>query len=1126
MATSSSIDHVAKPKGQPRTKQYTLEHDSKPRSCRWCGRTSHPRRDCPAKDAVCDTCSKPGHFKSACLSGNASKRNTTKVHEVQDFFDDDLPFLGEVTSNSDYWSAFITVDGNRTCFKLDTGATVSVISDTEPWLANVQLQETTQLLRGPGGTPLPVKGMLTATLQYSERKITERLYVIQNQRCSLLSKRACVNLGLIKRVNEVKQISTPDFRAEFPGLFTGLGKLQTPYHITLCPDTKPVCLYTPRKVPHPLLPQVEKEIQSMLKQGVISPVTSPTTWCSGLVVIPKSNGKHRICVDLTNLNKSVLREIHPMSSVDESLAKLGRSTIFSKLDAKSGFWQIPLDAESTLLTTFIAPSGRYCFNRLPFGISSAPEIFQRAMSQVLVDLNGVICHMDDILIHGATQLEHDARVRAVLQRLHNAGLTLNEKCEFSKHSIKFLGHVIDTAGIHADKGKTTAIAEYPVPSNITELQRFMGMVNQLGKFVPGLAEINEPLRQLLRKDTIWYWGEAQQSSFQRVKDLLLSSAVLAHYEPSRPTFVATDASSSGIGAVLLQTQDNGKRHPICYASRSLSDTEKRYAVIEKEALAATWGCEKFSDYVLGLHFTLETDHKPLVSLLQTKELSKMPPRILRFRLRLMRFSPTVEYVPGKLQTTADALSRAPVGTPDETDTALISEIEHFTNHVLTSLPATSQRLLEIVAAQKSDEECTQIKEFCIGGWPVYMPHTPLLRQYWENRSHLSILDDLLLYDDRIVIPRSMRLDILDRIHQGHLGITKCRARARTSVWWPGLSKSIEDMISNCVTCAKHRPEQREPLMPASFPSRPWERLGADLFEYRGKIYLIVIDYYSRWIEIKSLPSVQTSAAVIQALKEIFAVHGIPDVIMSDNGPQFSSASFLQFAKTYGFIHTTSSPRYPQANGEAERAVRTIKGLLKKNTDPYLALLMYRSSPLQNGLSPSELLMGRKLKTTLPILPSNLHPKAQQDQTIRQKEEAYRTKQQHNFNLRHRATTLPTLHPGDSVWIRDQNRQGTILAKSSQPRSYIVETNLGTVRRNRSALVTTPDHTPQPPDPDALLSPPSDVTTQTILPTNMQQFPPSTSPEKQSPSLSPPPSTPPPAVMTNPIRTFSEAALPP
>ena len=393
--------------------------------------------------------------------------------------------------------------------------------------------------------------------------------------------------------------------------------------------------------------------------------------------------------------------------------------------------------------------------------------------------------------------------------------------------------MIDAAGIHADKRKTAAITAYPVPSNITELQRFMGMVNQMGKFVPGLAGINETLRQLLRKDTTWYWGIAQQSSFQRVKGLLLSSAVLAHYDPSRPTIVATDASSSGVGAVLLQIQDDRKRHPICYASRSLNGTEKRYAVIEKEALAATWGCEKFSDYILGLHFTLETDHKPLVSLLQTKELSKMPPRIIRFRLRLMRFSPTVQYVPGKYQLTADALSRPPVGTPYETDTALISEIENFTNHMMTTLPASSQRLLEIAAAQRADEECTLIKEFCMCGWPTYMPHTPLLRQYWENRSHLSVLDDLLLYDDRIVTPRSMRLEILDRIRQGHFGITKCRARARTS-WWPGLSKSIEDMISKCVTYANNGPEQREPLLPASFPSRPWERLGIDLFEYRGE----------------------------------------------------------------------------------------------------------------------------------------------------------------------------------------------------------------------------------------------------------------------------------------------------
>ena len=225
----------------------------------------------------------------------------------------------------------------------------------------------------------------------------------------------------------------PDFVREFPRLFTGLGKLNTEYHITLEPDVRPVRLYTPRKIPHPLLQKVKTEVDSMLQQGVISPVTVPTDWCSGVVPVPKPNGRVRICVDLTPLNKAVKREIYPMSSVDENLAMLGESKVFTKLDANSGFWQIPLDEESKLLTTFITPFGRYCFNRLPFGIRSAPEIFQRTLSSILEGLDGVICRMDDILIHGRHQAEHDERVRAVLHRLQKVGLTLkNQKCEFSK----------------------------------------------------------------------------------------------------------------------------------------------------------------------------------------------------------------------------------------------------------------------------------------------------------------------------------------------------------------------------------------------------------------------------------------------------------------------------------------------------------------------------------------------------------------------------------------------------------------------------------------------------------------------------------------------------------------------
>ncbi|XP_072040672.1 uncharacterized protein [Amphiura filiformis] len=475
--------------------------------------------------------------------------------------------------------------------------------------------------------------------------------------------------------------------------------------------------------------------------------------------------------------------------------------------------------------------------------------------------------------------------------------------------------------------------------------------------------MTEPMRQLLRKETAWYWGVEQERAFQEVKEVLVSQSILAHYNPALPTIIAADASSTGIGAVLMQVQDDGKRRPISYASRSLAETEQRYAVIEKEALAATWACEKFSEYVLGLDFFFVSDHKPLVPLLSSKELAKLPARIQRFRLRMMRFSPRIQHVPGKLQVIADSLSRAPTGLPSEADLMFIGEVEAYAESILSTLPATEQRLQQVIRAQKADEICMKITEYCTTGWPAYMPHLPLLRPYWENRGHFAIVEDLLLYDDRLVIPQSMRLEILESIHQGHLGVSKCRARARISVWWPGMSKTIEEM--------------------------------------------------------------------------------------------FSAAIFRKFATTYGFAHTTSSPLYPQANGEAERAVRTIKGLLKKNSDSYLALLSYRSTPLQNGLSPSELLMGRRLRTQLPVLPSTLQPRSQQDlQKVREKEEMYRDNQQRNFNNRHNARELPTLQPGDNVWLRDQKRYGQIIERRSEPRSYLVKTMQGTVRRNRSALVST------------------------------------------------------------------------
>ena len=299
----------------------------------------------------------------------------------------------------------------------------------------------------------------------------------------------------------------------------------------------------------------------------------------------------------------------------------------------------------------------------------------------------------------------------------------------------------------------------------------------------------------------------------------------------------------------------------------------------------------------------------------------------------------------------------------------------------------------------------------------------------------------------------MRLETLNVIHEGHLGISKCRSRASTAVWWPGLSKEIEEMVSTCHTCPKVRPEPTETLMAASFPSRPWERVGTDLFELNGKVYIVIVDYYSRWVEFRKLISL-TSEHTIDVLKEVFSIHGIPDVICSDNGPQFSAESFAQFAKTYGFTHTTSSPKYPQANSEADRAVRTLKEIMKKNENLNLALLTQRTTPLSNGLSPSQLLMGRRLRTRLPAIASTLQPGVP-DQYLRkakEREDEQRESQQRHFNRRHRAKELPVLQPGYDVWVRDQDRYGTIVERAPQPRSYLVSTPKGTVRSKRSALV--------------------------------------------------------------------------
>ena len=391
---------------------------------------------------MCHKCTKRGHFASVCRT----------PARVRDIHEDTNTFLGgvstpETDNNNNPWRMSIRLNNTPTEFDIDTGAEVSVISKTRhDEIGHPPLASPDRVLRGPSNRCLPVLGQFKGVLKRGNHDVQQEIFVVQNLSRNLLGRPAIEALKLTVRVAAIFDNTSP--MQLFPKMFQGLGKLQGQYVIELKDNHKPFAISVPRRVAVPLLGKVRAELERMEQLGVVAKVDTPTDWCAGMVVVPKPNSTLRICVDLTKLNQSVCREHHPLPAVEQTLAQLAGAQVFTKLDVNSGFWQIPLSHDSALLTTFLTPFRRYCFHRLPFGITSAPEHFQRRMSMVLDRLEGVVCLLDDILVYGKMHDEHDERLLKVLQRLEKARVTLNkEKCEFSRSKIKFLGQIMVSAQI-------------------------------------------------------------------------------------------------------------------------------------------------------------------------------------------------------------------------------------------------------------------------------------------------------------------------------------------------------------------------------------------------------------------------------------------------------------------------------------------------------------------------------------------------------------------------------------------------------------------------------------------------------------------------------------------------------
>ena len=1076
---------------QQRLKPNRSGGESKSR-CYNCNRTGHFARDssCPARGQNCNECGAKGHFSACCKAKEKRPAKGTKKDNVN-------RVLGKTVSPSernDY--AFVVrhkygsegevslkVGGVRVeGVLIDSGASCNLI-DYKTWSYLKQnrvvcqsAQSEKKIFAYGQKEPIDVAGTFTTEIvcEANGETCVDEFTVIKGDGRPLLGKRTAEQLDVLRvgpeKEEEVytvtEQGNDVDIREKYPALFTGVGKLKgykLKLHIN--EDVTPVA-QSVRRLPFGLRDKVDDKLDELLDMGIIEevPEATPTTWVSPLVVVPKADGKDiRVCVDMRRANEAIIRERHPIPTIEEVLYDLNGATVFSKIDLKWGFHQIELEEDSRAITTFITHRGLYRYRRLMFGITSAPEKYQKIISDVLAGCSGVANIADDLVIYGTDLEEHDSNLRKVLTRLEEQGLTVNgEKCQFRLPRLTFFGHELSARGIAPSEEKIAAVVNARPPQNVSEVRSFVQLVQYSAKFIPDFAQVAEPLRRLLRKGEPFVWGPDQGDAFHKLKKLMTSTKALAYFRNDCKTRIVADAGPEGLGAVLLQLQGEEWR-AVSYASRNLSDVERHYAQTEKEALALVWACERFNIYVSGREFELETDHKPLECIFG--KTSKPSARIERWVLRLQCHDYKVVYRPGKTNI-ADALSR--MNQCNSKD--LSSEKEDIIRFVATEATPVALTTREIERESELDPELQSVRYYIENDdWSKCK-----LMAYTCIKNELCTIGKLVMRGDRIVIPNTLRKRVLEAAHEGHQGIVKTKSRLRTKVWWPKMDSDAERICKSCHGCqVVGQLNVPEPMKRTEPPSGPWQDVAVDLMGPMptGESLLVVVDYYSRYYEVVIMHST-TTEKIVDALSTIFARFGFPYSLKSDNGPQFLSENFQTFLQESGIEHRTSPPLWPQANGEVERQNRTLLKALKvaqvegKNWRKELPkfLLAYRSTPqVSTGSTPASLMFGRELKTKLPELRGE---RSVLDESSRERDWQHKLEHKEYADSK-RGATNSSLAPGDKVLLRNTKASGkltpnfestpyTVLTKEGN--EMMVESKDGVPYRRDSSFVE-PYHPP-------------------------------------------------------------------
>ena len=486
---------------------------------------------------------------------------------------------------------------------------------------------------------------------------------------------------------------------------------------------------------------VDAELDKLVEQGILTPVQF-SEWAAPIVPVLKSDKKYvRICGDFKQtVNRPSHVDKYPIPNIEDLFSSLAGGKLFSTLDMSQAYQQILLDKPSKNLVVINTPNGLFKYNRLLFGVSCAPGIFQRVMDSLLKGIPGVVVYLDDFLITGPSEEEHLSSLKQVLTRLQDAGLRLNKKkCNFLVPSVTYLGYRIDSEGLHSTGEKLKAVQQAPAPTGVTELKAYLGLLTYYGRFLPHPPSVLAPLYTLLHKDALWRWTTVEQESFKQSKELLLSSTVLVHFNPDLPIVLACDASSYGVGAVLAHKMLDGSERPIGFASRTLSQPEKGYSQIEKEGLACVFGVTRFHAYLMGRHFELITDHKPLLSLFNEHKAipSHASARIQRWALTLAAYEYTLVSRRTDTHANADALSRLPLAETMR-ETPIPAELI-LTLEQVQDMPVTDQQIKTWTIQDPLNKMVHHIQQ----GWPNHCEQSEL-KPYWSHRMELCCFEGCIL----------------------------------------------------------------------------------------------------------------------------------------------------------------------------------------------------------------------------------------------------------------------------------------------------------------------------------------------------------------------------------------------